>query len=293
VPLTAVRIITSISASITALIIPERLVAFGMDIGTATAEYGRVSGMALPLIMAPVSLISSLSVVLIPDIASLYAKRDYKEIKQKLGMVITFSAVIASLFFALYLPLGKELGKLFFGDETAGKFVSYCSALIFPIAFAQATTPMLNSLGMETKTLISYLIGLCFTLPCVFFLPKFIGVYSVAVGSGLGFLATGIFNLVCLSKKLSGIKEINLKKAGITVAFSIPLAVLGVLGFRLLSPYLEWFASFITGFYVVFLFIIFASAFDIVDIQGFLVSLKRTQTLKSRKKHRLNGKIKA
>ncbi|MDE6303053.1 MAG: oligosaccharide flippase family protein, partial [Clostridia bacterium] len=49
VPLSATRIITSLATSLTAIVIPQMLVKYGMTVSAATAEYGRVAGMALPL----------------------------------------------------------------------------------------------------------------------------------------------------------------------------------------------------------------------------------------------------
>ena len=149
VPLSATRIITSLVASLTAFVLPKMLVKSGYTLAEATAQYGRVAGMALPLIMAPVSFISALSVVFVPDIAELRAKGDMDAVRAKMSTSMLFAIVIACLFFAVYLPLGQSLGNLLFGDKEAGKFVSYCSMMLFPIAVAQATTPMLNSLGKE------------------------------------------------------------------------------------------------------------------------------------------------
>lgn len=99
--------------------------------------------------MAPVTIISALSVVLIPDLAELASKGDYAEIRAKLRTALLFAAIVASAFFAAYVPLGRELGKFFFGDEEAGKLVSYAAVIIFPLALGNITTPVLNSLGME------------------------------------------------------------------------------------------------------------------------------------------------
>ena len=89
VPLSATRIITSLAASLTAIVIPQMLVKSGLSISAATAEYGRVAGMALPLIMAPVMFVSSLSVVLIPDVAELRAKGDMDTVRKKLSSAMT------------------------------------------------------------------------------------------------------------------------------------------------------------------------------------------------------------
>lgn len=291
-PLSAVRIITSLLSSLTALIIPQRLVANGMTVAMATAEFGRVSGMALPLIVAPVTLFSALSVVLIPDIASLYAKKNLDSIRTKLQAAIVFAALVSSLFFAGYLSIGEQLGVLFFGDAEAGRFVAYCAVLIFPLSLSQVTTPMLNSLGMERRTFSNYILGTCCMLPCIFFLPKYIGVYAMAVGSGTALLLTGVLNLDSLNKKLGGIGKLN-KPLGV-IAFSIPLGVLGILTYRLFSPYLgAALCSVLVAFYVLFFFVIFVSAFKIIDVKGYIALLKpsggfssrimRAQTFKKRK----------
>lgn len=269
IPLSSMRIVTSLSSSLTALVIPKRLIAGGMTESLATAEFGRVSGMALPLIMAPVTIISALSVVLIPDIASLSAKGEITTIKSKLKVTIVFASVISSLFFILYLPFGEILGKLFFGDVNAGAYVSVCSALVFPIAIANATTPVMNSLGLEKRTFVNYIIGVGAMLPCIFFLPTFVGVYAVAIGSGLAFTVTATLNLFTLKKRLGRLDGVG-RSLG-TIAFSLPLGLLGYFTHGVLSRYTgESLSMVLTAFYEIFFLIIFISAFDVVDFKAFV-----------------------
>jgi stage V sporulation protein B len=270
VPLSATRIISSLTASLTALVIPQMLVSGGMPVAEATAAYGRVAGMAFPLIMAPITLVSALSVVLTPDIAQMRAKGNLVSVRDKLGGSLTFAVLIAALFFTLYLPLGKELGVLFFKDAQAGDFVSYCSILLFPVAVSQVTTPVLNSLGCEKQTFVSSVLGAICILPCIFFLPRYIGVYSMAVGSGICFTLTGIINLVVLSKKLGGIG--NLKRCASVFFFALPLGITGMFAGRLLRAASD--SVFVTiavvGTYVLFLLVLFINAFSIADISGYI-----------------------
>lgn len=277
IPLSSMRIITSLSSSLTALVIPLRLVANGMTESLATAEFGRVSGMALPLIMAPITVISALSVVLIPDIASLSAKGEVDVIKSKLKVAIVFASVVSSLFFIIYLPFGKILGNLFFGDEGAGTYVSLCSALIFPIAIANATTPVMNSLGLEKRTFLNYVAGVVAMLPCIFFLPSLVGVYAVAIGSGLAFVVTAVMNLITLKKRLGKLDGLG---RGIgTIAFSLPLGLLGYFTHGILSRYTgESLSMVLTAFYEIFFFIVFISAFNVVDFKTFVSLIGRNKT---------------
>lgn len=268
VPLSAIRILTSLSASLTALIIPRMLVSGGMSVAAATAEYGRVAGMALPLIMAPITVISALSVVLIPDIAELAAKRDFAQIRAKVQTSLLFAALVAGLFFAIYVPLGRELGAFFFGDEEAGKFVSYAAVIIFPLALNQVTTPVMNSLGMEKVSFVSYICGLACMLPCIFFLPQVIGIYSMAAASGCAFVVTSLINSAVLVKKLG--RPQNTGKVVSVCLFSLPLALLGQFTERLLAPYLgSTVTLLVMAVYLFFFYFIFVSAFGVVDVKGF------------------------
>lgn len=285
VPLSATRIITSLATSLTAVVIPQMLIKSGMTVSAATAEYGRVAGMALPLIMAPVMLVSSLSVVLIPDIAELRAKGDMDSVRKKLSSAMTFALLVASVFFVIYLPLGRQIGSLLFGDDTAGLLVSNCSVMLFPISLAQVTTPMLNSLGKERVTFVATLIGALSTLPCIFLLPQAVGVYSMAIASTVCFLLIGIINVIALKKEVGSF--VDGKKFAKTIAFSVPLAILGVFSSNLLSRVSgNLVTTIVMIIFLVFFLFIFISAFDIADIVGYIRLLrpayvtKRTSSIK-------------
>lgn len=292
VPLSATRIITSLGASLTALVIPQMLVKGGLSVAEATAEYGRVAGMALPLIMAPVTFISALAIVLIPDVASLRSKNDVGALRAKLSSCVTFGVVIASFFFAVYLPLGTSLGKILFGDEKAGNFVSYCSMMLFPIAIAQSTTPMLNSLGKEKNTLLHTFLGALAMLPCIIFMPRYIGVYAMALGSGVCFLVISIANFIVLKKEVGSFA--NLKKDCTLVSLSIPLAVGSAFLARLLRIYANHFTAIVVvGIYVVFLFFVTANAFDVIDLVGCVKMLLPSKAIKTQSRRNSAKKDKA
>ena len=286
VPLSATRIITSLAASLTAVVIPQMLVKSGLSVSEATAEYGRVAGMALPLIMAPVMLVSSLSVVLIPDVAELRAKGDMDAVRKKLSGAFTFALLVAAVFFVLYLPLGRQIGAILFGDEKAGALVSNCACMLFPIAIAQVTTPMLNSLGKERATFIATLAGAIITLPCIFLLPKVVGVYSMAIASAACFTTICIINAIVLKKEVGAFAD--LKKFFKTLGFAIPLAILGALSSRLLLKATGAVTStLVIAVFLIFFLFVFITAFDIADITGYIRLLRPAKTMtKSKRKNR-------
>lgn len=277
VPLSATRIITALASSLSAVIIPQMLIKSGLGISEATAEYGRVAGMALPLIMAPIMLVSSLSVVLIPDVAELKAKGDLDAVRKKLSVAMTFALLVASAFFVLYLPLGRPIGNLLFNDDHAGALVSNCAVMLFPIALASVTTPMLNSLGKERVTFISTLVGALAMLPCIFLLPSVVGVYSMAIASGVCFLIIFIINSIALKKEVGSFADT--KKFAKTIAFSVPLAVLGVFSANLLQRVSgNLVTTIVIAVFLIFFLFIFISAFDIANIVAYLRLLRPAYT---------------
>ena len=284
-PLSATRILTSLAVSMTAIVIPKLLIGSGLTTAEATAAFGRVSGMALPLIMAPTTLVASLSIVLIPDVAGLKTQGKIDELRSKLTSATLFALLVASVFFSLYLPLGEQLGILLFKDAEAGRYVSYCSIIIFPVALAQATTPMLNSLGKEKNTLINTVAGGIVMLPIVFFLTKSIGTYSIALSSGTCFLTTAILNVITLHREIGNFADT--RKCVTLCLTTVPVALLGYLGNRLLRPTIGDVTSLVVvAVYVLFFSFLLINAFNIVDIAGFLRILRPAQiTAKRRKSH--------
>ena len=294
IPLSATRIITSLGASLTALILPKMLVKAGLTLAEATAQYGRVAGMALPLIMAPVTFIGALSVVLVPDVAELRAKGNMDAVRSKMSTSLLFSVIIASLFFAIYLPLGQSLGQLLFKDSEAGKFVSYCSLMLFPIATAQSTTPMLNSLGKERMTLLGTVVGAIAMIPCILFMPKYIGIYAMALSTGLCFLLIAIINLIVLKKEVGSFA--NHKKNLPLILLSIPLAVTGLFGAKLLCRYADYITAIVVvGGYILFFFFLIISAFNVVDVTACIKMLapqkaSKTAVKSASKRHKKHTK---
>lgn len=290
VPLSATRIIMSVAASVTALVLPQALVRGGMSVAEATAEYGRIAGMAIPLIMAPVMLVSSLSVVLIPGVAALKAAGQTETVRKKLSNAISFAMLVACIFFVLYMPLGRHLGELLFGDAKAGELVSNCAFMLFFIAMAQVTTPVLNSLGREKTTFLNSLAGVAVMTPCTLFLPKYIGVYAMAIGSASCFLIISALNMIALRRHLGSFLEVG--KMFKCLLFSVPLAFLGVFADRLLTAVAGGLvSSIVLAGLLIFLLFIFIHAFKIADVAAVIKLLRPTYKREKRKRSPLKNRF--
>lgn len=199
-PITFMRLFASLATTFTAIMLPNRLVHSGLTIEFATEEFGRATGMAYPLLFAPLAITSALSTVLLPEIAELNASNNLKSISHKLDKGMSISYAISALFFIVYYSLGEELCAFLFNDARAGIFLSFASGMVLLISLVQLTTTSLNSVGKERTCFINNTIGIILLIACLYILPQYIGILSLAVGQTILYLVVFLLNSIALCK---------------------------------------------------------------------------------------------
>ncbi len=204
-PRTIMRIFSSLSITFVALLFPLRLMQSGLTMSEATASYGRVSGMANPLILAPMSILGSLSVVLVPEMSEKCARKDYSALNRQINSGLEFSFLVSGIFLLCYLALGEEITTLLYKDAQSGRYLQWACFIMIPLSLSQLTQSAMNSMGLEKKSFFNYIIGTLAMFACVYFLPPYIGIYSVALASFSSLAISGVLNLVML-KKFTGLK---------------------------------------------------------------------------------------
>lgn len=192
-PLTMTRVSGSFITMTVSLLLPVILVKFcGMSVSNATAEYGRATGMVMPLLFAPSAITGSLAVVIIPELASYNASGNTKKIEQTLSLSLKFSCIVSAFFFIIYASMGELLGQLLYKDSQAGIYLAFSSVIMLPMSMHGILVSTLNSLGKELDTFICHLTGYIALLVCIFALSPFIGIYAY-------FIAFFAFQTVCLA----------------------------------------------------------------------------------------------
>ncbi len=222
-PITVMRIVSSLSVTFVALLFPLRLMQSGLTMSEATASYGRVSGMANPLILAPMSILGSLSVVLVPEMSEKCAKKDYVALNRQINSGLEFSFLISGIFLLCYLALGEELTILLYKDAQSGRYLQWACFIMIPLSLSQLTQSAMHSMGLEKKSFFNYIVGTIAMFACVYFLPPLVGIYSVALASLSSLTISGVLNLIML-KKYSGLKMEFLRSFFAAMIFALASA---------------------------------------------------------------------
>lgn len=242
-PITLMRSANSLAVSLVSIILPIRLVLAGYTESSAMSIFGSAMGQAIPLLFIPTTLIGSFTLVLIPEISeNFYKKREYY-LRRDVEKALKFSTFLTCLFIPVFFVCGKEIGILVFNSTDCGDYLTASAFLMLFMSLSNITTSMLNSIGLETKTLIFYIVSSLFMLVSIWFLPAFIGIYALLVGFTFVFGLTTLLNLILLHKNCPQ-KPRHLKFLFSSVTLLLPTSILGLMLEKLLLPTLGTLTTF-------------------------------------------------
>ncbi len=191
-PVTANRFLTSGLQSFQNILIPITLVKFGLSNNAALGLYGEFSGMALPLLMFPSMVTSSLATALVPAISEAVAMKNTDLLKRTMSKAIQFSALIGIGATALFLTLPDEIAMTCYKLPEVGKLLRWL-AVICPFLYLQnILTGAMNGLGLQKKTFITNIMGSCLCIVAILTLVPTRGIIGFVIAMLLqsGFVCT-------------------------------------------------------------------------------------------------------
>ncbi len=157
-PLTLTRVIASVIGSVNSIIVPKRLIVWGLDYHKALQSYGILSGMIMPLIMLPFTLINALSIMIIPKLSGDMATSNMKDIQNKIAKSIFFTAVAIFPCMAALMLLGERIG-FFLYHQPMGKGLFGMSVCILFQSYQLVFSSVLNGIGKQKRASAYTIVG--------------------------------------------------------------------------------------------------------------------------------------
>ncbi len=273
-PVTAMRTANSLIMSLVSIILPLRLISAGYTESQTMSIFGSAMGQSIPLLFIPTTLIGSFTLVLIPEMAENFYKKNYAFLKRDIEKALKFASLVSCLFIPLFFVCGEEIGILVFNNHESGKYLSVSAFLMLFMSLSNISTSMLNSIGLEVKTLTFFIISAVFMLLCIYFLPAVMGVYSLLVGFTFVFGLTTVLNLFLLNK-YSKIKPKYVRFIFYSIGFSLPTILFSALLKNLILSTFGLFFSVLTVGICSFAFsILLYLCFNVVNVSAFAKTFK-------------------
>lgn len=191
-------------STIKQLIIPSSLQKSGMNSSNSLISYGIVNGMALPIILFPIILVTSFSTLLVPEFSRYYAQEKYKKIKFT-SLIILICTLIFSIFvFIIIFVFADKLSNLIYHKSEIAKYLRILSPLIIIMYLDIVVDGILKGLDAQVDVMIINVLDCIISISFIYFLVPILGfsgyIISIFISEVIDFTLSGYRLLKILQK---------------------------------------------------------------------------------------------
>ena len=205
IPVGLTSLLGTVLGSANAVLIPNRLVAGGLEAGEAMAAFGVLCGMTMPLLAMPTGFVGALCLTMVPDLARRTAGGDRSAAGQFLDRVLSATSLLIAPAMALLAVIGPAVGRAVYKEQTVGEYMTWLAAGTLLSCYQSVLSGALNGLGLEKlgarNAVISDVVQLGFT----WFTVSRWGLFGFVLGFVLSSLVGMGMNL-CSVLRASGLK---------------------------------------------------------------------------------------
>lgn len=195
-PVSGAALFDNIISSASSVILPKCLETSGLSSSAAIAQLGIISGVAMPIILLPIALISSVATVLLPSISQFMAMGSMDNVRLRIRKAIDATGLIGIPATAAIIPIAPALSRVFFAQEISMNYMFALGIAGILIYYQIMTGSILNGLGMQKKAVFSSVFAECIQLVLTLVLasqPNF-RVYGYILAMILSAMSANILN---------------------------------------------------------------------------------------------------
>lgn len=135
------------------LLIPAGLRRSGLHSGTALTQYGVLSGMVMPVLFFPASLLMAVSMLMVPEVARAAAAGSRRRVDAIASRAVQVTLLMSLLVAAVFAVFSEELTMALYGNRAAGRVLRMLSPLVPLLYLDHVVDAMLIGMNEQMKTL--------------------------------------------------------------------------------------------------------------------------------------------
>ena len=163
------------------ILIPKRLKEGGESSVEAYSHYGILHGMALPVILYPMSPLSSFSSLLVPELASDMSAGARARIDRIASRAVNCTLVYSSVCAVILYFFSEELGYAVYGSADAGKYIAMLTPIVPIMYLDHVTDSMLKGIGEQVFSMWVNISDSVLSVMLVWFLIPRMGILGYAL----------------------------------------------------------------------------------------------------------------
>ncbi len=205
VPVAITSFIRSGLSTLKQMIIPLSFEKGKMNCSQALTIYGEINGMAMPIVIFPNVIFSSISGLFVPEFSAYHAQKRQKTIQKITYIILIISLAISAVVTIFLFFFADNLGMWIYKDSSIAYYIKILSPIAIFILLDCVIDNILKGLDAQNDVMIINILDLFINILFIYTLvPKF-GIY----GYLLSMYFSEIFNLVLSLGKLMKVTHFN------------------------------------------------------------------------------------
>ena len=167
---------------------------------SATGIYGMLKGMAMPLLIFPLSLLSSFVITLTPEISRLHVSGRKQTLEATVGRILKYTCYAGVLIVCVFITFPREISLCIYNDEQVGEMLLMLSFLSPFMCLETVIVGILQGLGEQSSSSRYNVVDCFLRIAIVCMLVPTHGVTGFLWMTGISNLFTSIMNIRRLLK---------------------------------------------------------------------------------------------
>ncbi|XEC93143.1 stage V sporulation protein B [Paenibacillus tarimensis] len=159
VPVTFSKLVGSVSYLLESIMIARSLILAGVAVGVATAQYGSLQGMIIPIILLPTALTYSLSVSLVPSLSEAAARGDKTTIHKRLHQSMRLALVSGAPFVVVMFLLAEPICRIVYDHSEIAPMLRLMAPFALFIYMQSPLQAALQALNKPGTALFNTFVG--------------------------------------------------------------------------------------------------------------------------------------
>lgn len=220
IPVTGSKLVGSGSYFLESIMIIQSLATAGVATAVATAQYGALQGMVIPILLLPNALTYSLAISLIPSLSEAAANNDFRTIHKRLHQSLRLALVTGAPFAVIMFVLADPLCYFLYHDNEVGGMLKMMAPVALFIYFQGPLQAALQALDRSGTALLNTFIGASTKLILIFLLatkPQF-GIIGAVVAINMNIVLVTLLHWNSVSRFLKFSMRISdFSKVGVSM----------------------------------------------------------------------------
>ncbi len=265
IPVTGSKMIGSLSYLLESILTVRSLTAAGLAATAATAQYGALQGMVIPLLLLPGALTYSLAVSLVPSLSEAASRGDWGTIHLRLHQSMRLAVVTGAPFVVLMGLLAGPICFLLYGDDSMAGMLRMMAPIAIFLYMQAPLQAALQALNRPGTALFNTFAGAAVKIVLIVQLatqPQF-GILGAVIAIGVNMVLVTLLHWISVAR-LTGFRMQPMDFLKVTAAMIIMSAVaLWIWNFEWLGQ--NSFNLALAGFVATLVYFVLLVALKLVD----------------------------